>query len=59
MQLSQLLLPAGHENFVRIEPSAGALSADVPDSDKKNLCALRAFAAQSLSPKNVMALEKL
>jgi len=28
-------LPAGHEHFVRIAPPAGALSAGVPDSDKK------------------------
>jgi hypothetical protein len=40
-------LPAGHESFVRIVTSAGALSAGVPDSNQKNLRALRAFAVHS------------
>jgi len=42
-------LPAGHESFVRIVTSAGALSAGVPDSHKKTLRALCAFAVQSFS----------
>jgi len=41
-------LPAGHGPIVRIVTSAGALSADVPDSDKKTLRALSALAVQSL-----------